>query len=1021
MVKIQNEDRDLGFDGTNVEEFLHWYQKAAKEDGASEDDMAQQLGCFVWSDDLLNIVENMEGYEPPNWPKLKASMVAYWDRAKIPRFTLKDLERLLLSWSEKDDISPARDYPNFCDSLEPIVSHLLENNDISTEKLQNILYQAFSRVPQCSLHRSTSALKLNEILSRPEIDYRATINISSLLESPSTVFRDVMATPSVPNLDKGTLDAEPEPLKQSIEDPGEAAVSLLPPIPSPIQPSLFQSEVCLENDVKNNHIDVLDNSLCEISNVIVSDVVVSESLEEFDISVSDPFLGLCSCPLGLLRCPIHDNQLVEVTEVGERILSLDPLKRQIEKPVSDSQAKINLKVWEEPSGLGEDHNHFIDQFDPIDFNFNIDSPIFDITSTHNQEPKHFLDSVISLIPNSDRQKASNPAKITKEISAPLGRHRLGPLSLNSATLRKENKSPLFHSKEEDVLFPEYSSTLHLKKDQDTLLQDFLQKPLRDENKLPSFHSKEEVLLQEPALLFQDLPQDPLQDKNTQLSFHLKNTNSFPEPVSPVWDQLRNKDKLSCVEFGRKEEAKWRNWGTKVSPPNCASPRLDTLLCVKTTPCATYVSEASVSRSSRCSGVNGIQPSGEQPFQDQALSFQDRLRDENKLPPVHFEEALGSFCDEFAMFDSNEDQDYLFQAPAPPFQDSLQDSLRDEGKLLSFQVVYGQGTTICCQRRRDRGSISVEAKRLERGQEELRDEDKLNWFYLKMGHSAPEVPQAIGYKVNQYSHLIYNTFQPSPSSIKFRTNSKSFQAPNSSAVALHLFNEFDQSDCAQYWNEDPMTSKAPIFLSFPCSQQSSASSFVALNGIPSLSSYSSIAPDITSQFGLENNLTNNINDDRKTATSAPSFKNLPIMFSNVLSTLVPEFIQAISTFLNYTPSHGVLDQALSFSSQNNSIDSLVPILGDYLFLLALSNEAGCSLAWNRSGIGPDLVFPSEDHLRNEDKLPSFHWNPRGSIPEEALQSKTLSTTFWYSIGWQLSSVQVMVVIESLSWEKIIQAG
>ncbi|KNF06649.1 hypothetical protein PSTG_00523, partial [Puccinia striiformis f. sp. tritici PST-78] len=115
----------------------------------------------------------------------------------------------------------------------------------------------------------------------------------------------------VPNLDKGTLDAEPEPLKQSIEDPGEAAVSLLPPIPSPIQPSLFQSEVCLENDVKNNHIDVLDNSLCEISNVIVSDVVVSESLEEFDISVSNPFLGLCSCPLGLLRCPIHDNQLVE--------------------------------------------------------------------------------------------------------------------------------------------------------------------------------------------------------------------------------------------------------------------------------------------------------------------------------------------------------------------------------------------------------------------------------------------------------------------------------------------------------------------------------------------------------------------------------------------------------------------------------------------------------------------------------------------------------------------------------------
>ncbi|KAI7940724.1 hypothetical protein MJO28_013009 [Puccinia striiformis f. sp. tritici] len=959
MVKIQNEDRDLGFDGTNVEEFLHWYQKAAKEDGASEDDMAQQLGCFVLSDDLLNIVENMEGYEPPNWPKLKASMVAYWGRAKIPRFTLKDLERLLLSWSEKDDISPARDYPNFCDSLEPIVSHLLENNDISTEKLQNILYQAFSRVPQCSLHRSTSALKLNEILSRPEIDYRATINISSLLESPSTVFRDVMATPSVPNLDKGTLDAEPEPLKQSIEDPGEAAVSLLPPIPSPIQPSLFQSEVCLENDVKNNHIDVLDNSLCEISNVIVSDVVVSETLEEFDISVSDPFLGLCSCPLGLLRCPIHDNQLVEVTEVGERILSLDPLKRQIKKPVSDSQAKINLKVWEEPSGLGEDHNHFIDRFDPIDFNFNIDSPIFDITSTHNQEPKHFLDSVMSLIPNSDRQKASNPAKITKEISAPLGHHRLGPLSLNSATLRKENKSPIFHSKEEDVLFPEYSSMLHLKKDQDTLLQDFLQKPLRDENKLPSFHSKEEVLLQEPALLFQDLPQDPLRDKNTQLSFHLKNTNSFPEPVSPVWDQLRNEDKLSCVEFGQKEEAKWR--------------------------------------------VNGIQPSGEQPFQDQALSFQDRLRDENKLPPVHFEEALGSFCDEFAMVDSNEDQDYLFQAPAPPFQDSLQDSLRNEGKLLSFQVVCGQGTSIGCQRIRERGLISVEAERLEVSP-------------LLSVHLRVDTPQFV--KTLCPATFVSHAWPP------FSFTRLTLLLPtiinHRGEIGQPLFyfeksyDEFDQSHCARCWNEAPKTA---IFLRFLGSQQSSASSSLPLHVFPLLSSYSLIASDITSRFELENDLTNNNINDRTTAPhshNAPSLATDLIGFRSAFITPASELTkgdinikpQSAIFSTQYLPSQEQSKMIRNLSRASNSHELLY--LNDFLdyCLYSLSqayysasfasnssvptSEAHCGLSWNRSGIGPDHVFPSEDCLRNEDKLPSFCLNSRGPFPAEALLTKSKSS-------------------------------
>ncbi|KAI9619956.1 hypothetical protein H4Q26_013937 [Puccinia striiformis f. sp. tritici PST-130] len=53
----------------------------------------------------------------------------------------------------------------------------------------------------------------------------------------------------------------------------------------------------------------------------------------------------------------------------------------------------------------------------------------------------------------------------------------------------------------------------------------------------------------------------------------------------------------------------------------------------------------------------------------------------------------------------------------------------------------------------------------------------------------------------------------------------------------------------------------------------------------------------------------------------------------------------------------------------------------------TSEAHCGLSWNRSGIGPNHVFPSEDCLRNEDKLPSFCLNSRGPFPAEALLTKS----------------------------------
>ncbi|KAI7961587.1 hypothetical protein MJO28_002076 [Puccinia striiformis f. sp. tritici] len=368
MVKIEPQNEELIFDGTNVNQFLDLYRMAAQATGASEDDMAQQLGCFFSNDYLHDVAETLEGYEPPNWPKLEASMIAYWGRFKIQRFTLEDFEHLLLSWSEKENISPAEDYQFFCDSLEPIMSYLLRNDDIGTKELQNIYYQAFSQVLQCSLHRSR--LALNEDCIRLKIEYQGTTDNSPLLESCSTFFKDVIATTSVPELEERNLDAELEPSEQSIQDSGETVVPLSIPAPSATDPSLFQSEACVKKVVENNYLDVLDNGLGEIPNVIVSDVVVTDSLKEFNAPVSDFALGCYSNRLGFLTRPIPEDRPGEVAMFRERILPLDPTECQIKMPVSSSQVKNDLEGLEDSAGLGDDHNHFIDRRDSSDINFN---------------------------------------------------------------------------------------------------------------------------------------------------------------------------------------------------------------------------------------------------------------------------------------------------------------------------------------------------------------------------------------------------------------------------------------------------------------------------------------------------------------------------------------------------------------------------------------------------------------------------------------------------------------------------
>ncbi|OAV88354.1 hypothetical protein PTTG_08445 [Puccinia triticina 1-1 BBBD Race 1] len=137
-VKIKPQDMALVFDGTHVERFL-----AADLDGASEFNMAQQVRFFVRKDKVKDVLETLEGYDPPHWPSLKASMVAYWGQVDTARFTLPDLEALTQSWTAKGGVSSVVDYQDFRRVWEPIQSYLLRKAHIdSVEEVRTLYYRS---------------------------------------------------------------------------------------------------------------------------------------------------------------------------------------------------------------------------------------------------------------------------------------------------------------------------------------------------------------------------------------------------------------------------------------------------------------------------------------------------------------------------------------------------------------------------------------------------------------------------------------------------------------------------------------------------------------------------------------------------------------------------------------------------------------------------------------------------------------------------------------------------------------
>ncbi|OAV87915.1 hypothetical protein PTTG_09773 [Puccinia triticina 1-1 BBBD Race 1] len=154
MVKIKSPNKRLCFDGTKVKRFIETYEMVASLDEATELDMARQIRLFLATDELLDILETLEGFSPPDWPKLKAAMIAYWGQVDTARFTTRDLTSLVEDWVSKGGVASATDYQKFRQSWEPIQSYLLLKAHIdSVEEIRNSYYQAFLTTAQDEIRK----------------------------------------------------------------------------------------------------------------------------------------------------------------------------------------------------------------------------------------------------------------------------------------------------------------------------------------------------------------------------------------------------------------------------------------------------------------------------------------------------------------------------------------------------------------------------------------------------------------------------------------------------------------------------------------------------------------------------------------------------------------------------------------------------------------------------------------------------------------------------------------------------
>ncbi|KAA1136547.1 hypothetical protein PGTUg99_035167 [Puccinia graminis f. sp. tritici] len=248
MVKIKPQNEDLAFNGSNIKRFLSEYQLAARLDGASEKDMAQQLGFFIAKDELLDVVETLEGYEPPDWPKLKASMIAYWGNVDTAKFSLPDPEPSDRSLEEENPRNLERGLPlgshndllveealesdsNFVDldvgpELFDKSSEQDRNESIKTREPAWHPTKASLDFTAASVIEYPLASRINK--SNPSRRQCENLKSSAVLSVLLPSVKD--STLPVPDSDQEDMDDNPELFEQSTEDPSPAEVTAARPI-----------------------------------------------------------------------------------------------------------------------------------------------------------------------------------------------------------------------------------------------------------------------------------------------------------------------------------------------------------------------------------------------------------------------------------------------------------------------------------------------------------------------------------------------------------------------------------------------------------------------------------------------------------------------------------------------------------------------------------------------------------------------------------------------------------------------
>ena len=112
-----------------VDRFISRYEEAAEVEGATGGDMVRQIGNFILTEEELQDVEEMDGYEEKDWEKLKGEMKEKWG-VRQQRYREGDLEKLAGEKAEAGGVTSREDFDKFVSSFDRIVKYLNRNEII---------------------------------------------------------------------------------------------------------------------------------------------------------------------------------------------------------------------------------------------------------------------------------------------------------------------------------------------------------------------------------------------------------------------------------------------------------------------------------------------------------------------------------------------------------------------------------------------------------------------------------------------------------------------------------------------------------------------------------------------------------------------------------------------------------------------------------------------------------------------------------------------------------------------------